>query len=435
MEEIGKKSARPGNGYSGLSMDDLEAAQTLEGLRSAQSPGADQAMSPPPFSATNDSSQTEQTEPLLYLITRQYPLAGAAITGSISAYSAGKIFPPFRYGAELFERTVGSPVAGTIGSVSRRTGVESGLRWALNRGGNSAQPGSTPGASSDIERANLASPENLPPYDQGGRSPSYQEKYNPDSTRSTQSPQPLQPGLIQRVSGLGIAMREESRKVLSGCLQWLLWADGQLDSTLKALETTLKEWEEQKTQNLPQSPEATEMKNQQQNVVLAKIKSLNAFVVETFAAAEGVVRKCANQALPANARELVLGYMNSLPYRHWAASSEARVEEGTDEAGSSARQAIILAQQGLGVVRQVNGVVNTTLIEAEKWCQRLGRSSTREPEQQHPPAKEPSLFSNQNFDTTEKAGLQGIQPTADHQTAPIVESLPDVKMEDVDEKR
>ena len=284
-----------------------------------------------------------------------------------------------------------------------------------------------------MEKIGSSTPDNLPPYDKSDKSPSYQEKH---SSRSSQPSQPLQPGLIQRVSGLGIAMREESRKLLSGCLQWLLWADGQLDSTLKALESTLKEWEEQKNQNEPESPETREMKHQQQNVVLAKIKSLNAFVVQTFVAAEDVVRKCANQALPANARELVLGYMNSLPYRHWAASSEARIEEGTDEAGSTARQAIILAQQGLGVVRQVNSVVNTTLVEAEKWCQRLGRSNTREPDQeqrQHSVSEGTIVFPNGTYSTAEKADLGRVQPVAEFEVAPQPDT--DVAMEDVNSQK
>lgn len=214
--------------------------------------------------------------------------------------------------------------------------------------------------------------ETLPPYDLVGKSPLYQEKGGTDSQRS----QALQPTLIHRVSGLGIAMRDESRRLLGACLQWLVWADGQLDTTLSDLQSTLEEWEERKAQSKLAEPEKGSQDKEQQNYVLAKIRSMNAAVVRTFAAAEEVVRQCAHQALPANARELVLQSMNSLPYRHWAASSEARMEDGTDEAGSTARQAIVLAQQGLAVVRQVNGVVKTTLVEAEKWCQRLGRSGS-----------------------------------------------------------
>lgn len=257
--------------------------------------------------------------------------------------------------------------------------------------------------------------ETLPPYDLAGSSPSYQEKGVPNGQR----PQALQPTLIQRVSGLGIAMRDESRRLLGACLQWLLWADGQLDNTLTDLQTTLKEWEERKAQNqLPETEKGNQDK-EHQSYVLAKIKSMNAAVVRTFAAAEEVVRQCAHQALPENARMLVLQYMNSLPYRHWAASSEARMEDGTDEAGSTARQAIVLAQQGLAVVRQVNGVVNTTLVEAEKWCQRLGRGG--EEQKQAPNGSVQTL--NGNPARVEK-------PLIDSQEPVPAESGIDIQMED-----
>ncbi|KAL9618120.1 MAG: hypothetical protein Q9160_007127 [Pyrenula sp. 1 TL-2023] len=419
---------RPSNVYSGLSMDDIEAAQTLEVLRSAQSPSSSQSIASP-NTRSREGSTSKQAEPLLCLITRQYPLAGAAINGSISAYSAGKTFAPFRYGAELFERTVGTPVVGTIGSVGRRTGVESGLRWALTRRENAGQNGN----STDMESGGIVGPrllaedhmrpitrtntgETLPPYDLAGSSPLYQEKGSGNLPR----PQALQPTLVQRVSGLGIAMRDESRRLLGACLQWLLWADGQLDKTLTDLQTTLKEWEEQKAQSNLSESEKDSQNKEQQSYVVAKIKAMNAAVVRTFAAAEEVVRQCANQALPANARELVLQYMNSLPYRHWAASSEARIEDGNDEAVSTARQAIVLAQQGLTVVRQVNGVVNTTLVEAEKWCQRLGRGR---PEQGQSSGSQPQ-FSMDNTGRSEKHPIDVQQPAVDT----------DVMMEDADGK-
>lgn len=309
--------------------------------------------------------------------------------------------------------------------------MESGLRWALTRRDNGGQSGN----SADMENGGAAGAqllpedhmrpitrtntgETLPPYDLAGSSPLYQEKGNGNLPR----PQALQPTLVQRVSGLGIAMRDESRRLLGACLQWLLWADGQLDKTLTDLQTTLKEWEEKKAQSNLSDSEKSSQDKEQQSYVVAKIKDMNAAVVRTFAAAEEVVRQCANQALPANARELVLQYMNSLPYRHWAASSEARIEDGNDEAVSTARQAIVLAQQGLTVVRQVNGVVNTTLVEAEKWCQRLGRGGQ---EHEHGQASESQAqFSMDNIGRSEKHPIDVQQPAVDT----------DVRMEDADGK-
>jgi hypothetical protein len=62
-----------------------------------------------------------------------HPWLGGAINGSLSAYDATKHYSPrfIRSGAEFVERNIGSPVANTVGSVSRRTGVESRVRRYL----------------------------------------------------------------------------------------------------------------------------------------------------------------------------------------------------------------------------------------------------------------------------------------------------------------
>src|SRR3982074_14587 len=79
-------------------------------------------------------SEQPQPEPLLSLLTSTHPLISSAINGSMSAYTTSKSYSSrFKYGAEFIERNIGTPVASTVGSVSRKTGVEGGLRWALQR--------------------------------------------------------------------------------------------------------------------------------------------------------------------------------------------------------------------------------------------------------------------------------------------------------------
>ncbi|KAJ5134880.1 hypothetical protein N7526_006245 [Penicillium atrosanguineum] len=112
-----------------LSMDDLEAAQALEGLRSdfGHSPRASQTISVA-------SPDPPQPEPLLSLLTSSHPLISSTISKSVSAYTSSKSYSArFKSGAEFIERNIGSPVANTVGTVGRKTGVESGLRWALQR--------------------------------------------------------------------------------------------------------------------------------------------------------------------------------------------------------------------------------------------------------------------------------------------------------------
>ncbi|KAI9887395.1 MAG: hypothetical protein M1823_000820 [Watsoniomyces obsoletus] len=148
--EVQQQQQQPPQRTSAVSIDDPDvriAAQALGDLR------ADFVQTPlhrhnTPHStaivSSNDHQQrqqqqqhhsqnpTQQPEPLLTLLETSHPLLSTAINGSLSAYSVSKSYSPrFKYGAEFVERHIGSPVASTVGSVGRRTGVEGGVRWWL----------------------------------------------------------------------------------------------------------------------------------------------------------------------------------------------------------------------------------------------------------------------------------------------------------------
>ncbi|KAL8942500.1 MAG: hypothetical protein Q9216_001644 [Gyalolechia sp. 2 TL-2023] len=132
-------------------------------------------------------------------------MLSSAVSGSLSAYTSSKSFSPrFKYGAELVERHIGSPVATTVTTASRITGVDSAARWFYRRSVSGKKERATErrrvkdknfNEERDVEQGlddssllclarrdpgmsmgdTLSSPsEALPSYDSEGRSPTYQ---------------------------------------------------------------------------------------------------------------------------------------------------------------------------------------------------------------------------------------------------------------------
>lgn len=327
------------------------------------------------------ASELKQAEPLISLLTSSHPLISSAINGSVSAYATSKSYSPrFKSSAEFIERNIGSPVANTVGTVGRKTGVESGLRWALQRreAADQANPraGDSHRAEMDGEKdaeamednrmrssSEFSCPESLPPYDDQ-KSPSYDEVGGDRPSSARQDPQTWQSRLAISTSGLGVAMSQESLNSLQYCLTWLRWANGRLGRAVVALQSTLREWEEARAQDGADS-----------SALLQRIQAVKADVLSTLKQVVDVVSKYAGGALPENARALVRRHLTSLPHRFQVASTSNPPPESaasSSEATVSAHRILVLAQEGLDMMAQVSGVVNDTLVSAEHWCDRLG---------------------------------------------------------------
>ncbi|PWY90802.1 putative clock controled protein (Ccg-8) [Aspergillus heteromorphus CBS 117.55] len=373
-----------------LSMDDIEAAQALEGLRTeyGQSPRTAQASS-------LNSSEKPSAEPLLSLLTSRHPLLESAINGSVSAYANSKSYSPrFKSGVEFIERNIGSPVASTVGTVGRKTGVESGLRWALQRRASSSAnsgrskrrkvSGDHHPSDVDVERgaddgtmddprgrssSDLSPAEGLPPYDDQ-KSPNYDEIRRDSPSRKT--PPTWQSRLMISTSGLGVAMSEESLHSLQYCLTWLRWANGRLDKAIDTLKSALKEWDS--SQQNGDSAAAHDASNT--TLLTRRIQAVKEDVLTTLKRVVDIVSKYAGGALPENARNLVRRHLTSLPHRFQIASTSNPPPDSTaasSDATVGAHRILVLAEEGLDMMSQVNRVVNDTLVSAELWCERLGR--------------------------------------------------------------
>lgn len=348
-----------------------------------------------PQHSTSQSEQSE-AEPLLSLLTSTHPLISSAINSSVSAYTSSKSYSSrFKYGAEFLERNIGSPVANTVGTVSRKTGVEGGLRWALQRRDTSEtadrskrrKTAATTEADEPVDHEKSFPPpsemqrhrsvseasfsETLPPYDDQ-KSPNYEDIQRLERpTNSSEQNKTWQSRLMISTSGLGVAMSEESLRRLTYCLKWLKWANGRLNNAVLALKSMLEKWEEEKNEK-----SSDESSSRNRALLSQHIQAVKEDVLRTLKQVVDVVSKYTGGALPENARNLVRRHLVSLPQRFKIASTSNPSPDSaasSSEEATSAHRVLVLAQEGLEMMSQVHRVVDETLISAQTWCERLGR--------------------------------------------------------------
>jgi hypothetical protein len=354
--------------------------------------------------AIHGRGEVQQPEPLLSLLTSQHPLLSTAINGSLSAYTSSKSYSTrFRAGAEFVERNIASPVASTVGTAGRISGVETGVRWWLQRRDSSGTEGNDhkrrriDGHDMDLETGS-----DLPPAQRSRAAsdiysteclPAYDDQRSPRYEVQPPSPQNWQTRLMMSTSGLGVAMSEESLRSLKYCLSWLRWANGHLGKVLLSLQTVLEELEQ--SQRLRPQDHAGERRRPRDQATIAKhLQALKGECVQTLKNVIDIVSKYAGGALPENARVLVRRHLTSLPQRfHIAASTEPAPtpasaatathhmydaeKQAPPETVRGAQRVVVLAKEGLDMMAQVSSVVNGTIVSAEEWCDRLGRKRVR----------------------------------------------------------
>lgn len=414
---------------SSVSLDDPDVRMAAEALGDLR---ADFVSSPirrstPPRSPRS-LTMGQQPEPLLSLLTTSHPFLATTIDSATSAYTNSKNYSPrFKTSIEYVEGYV-IPIANTVGSVGRVTGVENGVRWFLRRAqphgddieGQGAQkrrkvgsgdggfrdrtpepaPGAqTPRASLDnsYERRSSVSStaDTLPAYDEF-RSPPYTERQPGPNGPAWQS------RLIMSTSGLSIAMSEESLRSLKYCLGWLRWANVHIGNVVNSLTITMEKYERgihesNGDHTMHGGPLSQEQEDR--NQLAAKISALRFDLLRTLQDAINTVSRYAGGALPENARELVRRHLTSLPQRFHLASmasdreagtrQEANMEEGRQgqeqreetQTRESARRALLLAKEGLDMMSQVSIVLNGTIVSAEEWCERLGKKKREQREE------------------------------------------------------
>ncbi|KAF2125513.1 Opi1-domain-containing protein, partial [Dothidotthia symphoricarpi CBS 119687] len=403
-----------------VSMDDPDvrlAAEALSGLGNL-----DFVRSPTARSMTLSAHESTATEPepLLSLITSNHPWLGGTINGSISAYNATKGYSPrfVKYGAELIERNVGSPMVNTVSSVGRRTGMEQNLRRYLGEVGR--RPSDLEQGDSDAarKRQRIESPladamdldaappasrrrggsqssyaESLPAYDDQ-RSPSYEESAAPTTTTATAKHSDPQAQdrrvawstqLIMTTSGLGVALSATSLRSLKLCLGLLRGATTHIDNVMRALKLVLEEYEaalrSRQTHHQthydaekqpPTSPTETHPAQESDDVtrIATRIKALSADIWQTLQSVVASVSRYTGGALPQNASQVVRTQLLSVPQR-WQLAGRTTQGEGEEVRG--ANRMLAFAKEGLDMMGQITTVVDGTVCSAEGWLGRIGR--------------------------------------------------------------
>ncbi|KAH6988026.1 transcription factor Opi1-domain-containing protein [Ilyonectria sp. MPI-CAGE-AT-0026] len=394
-----------------VSLDDPDvrlAAEALGDLRAdfvSSPPNRNSSLpvSPPTSHSYQSSSRTRtqspQPEPLLSLLTTSHPLLASTIEGATSAYGGAKNFSPrFRSGAEYVEGYL-TPIANTVGSVGRRTGVEGGVRWFLGAGrrhnssssdletGNGSKkrrkvdntqsvsnkrvegegmkqigglqqlpsesdglqdPFSPSSRFASRRMSTTSTVDTLPAYDEI-RSPAYTE-----TADAQNSPRPSngawQSRLIMSTSGLSIAMSDESLRSLKYCLRWLKWANSHIGRVIGALKDTLEQFdkedaaaaahsqtaEQDHALGEPSNGAAVDDQVESRREIAARIATLKGDVLRTLQEVIITVSKYAGGALPENARILVRRHLTSLPQRFRVATMSDNAAQGSDADSESA---------------------------------------------------------------------------------------------------
>ncbi|KAI6784949.1 Clock-controlled protein-like protein [Emericellopsis cladophorae] len=418
------------------------AAEALGDLRAdfVSSPSDSNAglpLSPPSLATQLGRSQSQshvrqgEVEPLFSLLTTSHPLLATTIENASSAYGGAKNFSPrFKSSAEYVEGYL-SPIANTVGSVGRVTGVEGGVRWFLGSGRRQNSDVEASSSSKKRRKVNPAEPEpltkrrledqdvatlteigkiqdvytgaprgdrrpsfasttdTLPAYD-GMHAPAYTETTDPRAGDADRGSTAWQSRLIMSTSGLSVAMSDESLRSLKYCLKWLRWANGHMGGVIGSLKTTLEQYDkphdeeepplqdvEKQEESVTVEPSGEQGEQQPSRAELAyRINTLKGDVLKTLHDAINMVSRYAGGALPENARVLVRSHLTSLPQRFRYATMSENQSEAQDSDSAvreGAHKVLVLAKEGLDMVSQVSGIVDGTIVSAEEWCERMGR--------------------------------------------------------------
>ncbi|KAF2203931.1 Opi1-domain-containing protein [Delitschia confertaspora ATCC 74209] len=396
-----------------LSMDDPDVRLAAEALSGLGNP--DFVRSPASRSVTLSGEAPKEPEPILSLITSNHPWLGGTINGSISAYNASKSYSPrfVKYGAELLERNIGSPVVNTVSSVGRRTGVEKNIRRYL---GDHRRPSDLEQGDTDVAHKrrrvatlgtdamdidSMPSPrtrggsqssvaESLPAYDDH-RSPNYEETavggtLNGKGESSQDRRVNWSTQFIMTTSGLGVALSDASLKSLRLCLSLLRGATKQIDSAMLALKLVLEEYEEAVRQQsgdggvvrLSASDTSSNIPADREEQVQQIAKRMKQLTTDIWTALHEIVKSVSHYtggALPQNAGAVVRTQLLSLPQRWQNVDRSTAGEEQTGFEARAARRMLAFAREGLDMLTQISTVVDGTVKSAEVWLGRMGRKT------------------------------------------------------------
>ncbi|KAF8250588.1 Opi1-domain-containing protein [Wilcoxina mikolae CBS 423.85] len=343
---------------TGLSMEDPDVRDAVEALGGLKADFAH------PLTAPNSPPNTTQQEPLLNLIQNSassvHPLLSTALSISSSTYTASKNYiRPFRYVAESAE-SITAPVV-------RRTGLEGYIRRGLENKRRKAEK-ETPSSSP------------LPPPP-------------PPPLEERKCEQGWQSRLYYSSTGLATALSDESRRSLKYCLRILFSANANLVKVIETLSSVVDELDRYLQQKSDDSsstsgiagylPESYEQRRQR---LAETVDCLKDEALKTLKQVVDTISRYAGGALPEQARNIVKRQLLSFPLRWQASTSDVErgvvIPENGDDGGRKTKgkavRVLVMAREGLDMMRSVAEVVEGTLVSADEWCERFGKGKDDE---------------------------------------------------------
>ncbi|KAM7199480.1 Transcription factor Opi1 domain containing protein [Naviculisporaceae sp. PSN 640] len=405
------KTVQPRAGSVNLDDPDVRAAaEALGELR------ADFLSSPPqrstPLSGMSTNRQADQTaEPLLSLITTTVPsLAGPVEKGTklvenaTSLYNQGKNMSPtvVKTGVEYVEGYL-SPVTKVVGNVSRKTGMEGGLRWILNRrrhktsdpdndrGGNKRRK--TKLTQKEVEaigglsgfmdldqdrRMSISTVDTLPAYDNLS-SPAYtesQESANKPSSRPGSSSGLQQ--IMVSTSSLAVTITAPARESLRSCLHNLRSINSYIAQRVEELKRTAEQYDAVAAKDQDGQYQSTAG---DRSVLMARMDSLRRDIYSALKSAMDVT-SMSGSYLPENVKAFIRTSFMNLPSRFpWQVYNDINQgqKKGADQEKVMRERcniALQFAKEGLQTMSAVTNLVETTLVSAEEWIDTLYKKET-----------------------------------------------------------
>ena len=318
---------------------------------------------------------------------------------------------------------IGSPFISTVETAGRISGVEDKVRgWLQKADGVDMDRRSKRrriegnGTAEDMEKgwresfisnqiqprfSDLSNDEGLPAYDADAeQAPTYEEDQmipNRKTPRLGQSfDLPVRRAsdknfvskLMIESSALGVSRSDESLSRLTYCLLALRTSMRQIANLLQTLTIAVKEWissqPEESTPRLwvPDSPNQRSATPRPSGMILREIHALKDKVGATMSRLIEVISNYTGGALPENSHNLVRRHLISLPRRFQAAfaskfpsSTTGGVQDPDMKIIHSAQKTMIFGKEALGVMDQIEAVLQETLLSAERWYDKLRRNA------------------------------------------------------------
>ncbi|KAK4226052.1 transcription factor Opi1-domain-containing protein [Podospora fimiseda] len=395
-----------------VSLDDpgvRAAAEALGRLRTVDTTPHDRDarrhLTPDSFHASSpdDQQHQKQQEPLLSLITTSYPSIApfapyieSATSACNTAYNQSKNYSPvIKRNAEYLEDRVVKPVAKTVGNLSGP-----GLRWWLQKPSKKQRQHDVDGDRQGVKRrkadqgdfesalaarvladaakerrASVSTIDTLPAYDEH-RSPAYTEIAD-DLMSSRNGAMPAGTKLWVVTSGLGVAMKDESKKKMRCLIHVLNTRNSQVSEFLGSLTKAVEEYDGTAPSGDNQDTAMTGQEEQHRSELTNRIQWLIGSIYGTTKTVVDVVDKQAASVLPTNVKRVVEGCLMSLPAQFKLMAQQeppAREAQNSNDEGTavrnSAHRALLLAKASLRMMTQITDVLNMTLTSAEEWCQK-----------------------------------------------------------------